>query len=211
MAESCSACGAVLKRCLRCDELLPADRSSRSKTAASGLVAGVVGGRRPCAMTRSGSSNGAVQPAIPGEAGGERARAAQRAGWSRGAVGAPRGSAACLSLRLPGCWPRATTGACSTSGCGRGSASCWLASSGGPRTHVQALGRRSGKTLMAALVASHSVLFRPDLDAMVRPSETRFAGVLATNLAQARLLIRHGASHDRELAATRAATHQRHR
>jgi len=60
----------------------------------------------------------------------------------------------------------------------------------GPRTHVQMLGRRSGKSLMAALVALHSSLFRPDLDAMVRPGETRFAVVVATNLSQARLLIR---------------------
>jgi hypothetical protein len=45
----------------------------------------------------------------------------------------------------------------------------------GPRMHVLALGRRSGKSTMAALVALHFCLFRPDLDAMVRPGELRYA------------------------------------
>lgn len=60
----------------------------------------------------------------------------------------------------------------------------------GPRFHVWALGRRSGKTTMAALVGLHSCLFRPDLDAKVRPGERRYAVAVATNREQARLLLR---------------------
>lgn len=59
----------------------------------------------------------------------------------------------------------------------------------GARIHVLALGRRSGKTTMAALVLLHGCLFRPDLDAMVRSGERRYAVGVATNLAQARLLV----------------------
>jgi hypothetical protein len=60
----------------------------------------------------------------------------------------------------------------------------------GPRLQVWALGRRSGKTTMAALVALHACLFRPDLDALVRPGERRYAVAVATNLRQARLFVR---------------------
>jgi hypothetical protein len=59
----------------------------------------------------------------------------------------------------------------------------------GRRIHVWALGRRSGKTTLAALAALHSCLFRPDLDAMVRRGETRYAVGVATNQSQARLLV----------------------
>jgi phage terminase large subunit-like protein len=59
----------------------------------------------------------------------------------------------------------------------------------GPRIHVWALGRRSGKTTLAALVCLWDALLRPELDAMVRPGETRYAVAVATNIAQARLLI----------------------
>jgi hypothetical protein len=59
----------------------------------------------------------------------------------------------------------------------------------GPRIHVWALGRRSGKTTLAALCCLWDALLRPDLDGMVRPGETRFAVGVATNLQQARLLI----------------------
>jgi hypothetical protein len=59
----------------------------------------------------------------------------------------------------------------------------------GPRLHVWALGRRSGKTTLAAVVALHNALLRPDLDALVRPGERRYAVGVATNLAQARLLV----------------------
>jgi phage terminase large subunit-like protein len=59
----------------------------------------------------------------------------------------------------------------------------------GPRIHVWALGRRSGKTTLAALVCLWDALLRPELDAMVRPGETRYAVGVATNIAQARLLI----------------------
>lgn len=60
---------------------------------------------------------------------------------------------------------------------------------GPARVHVWALGRRSGKTMMAALAATHSCLLRPDLDAMVRPGETRYAIVVATSREQARILV----------------------
>jgi hypothetical protein len=53
--------------------------------------------------------------------------------------------------------------------------------------HVWALGRRSGKTTMAALVGLHSCLFRPDLDALVRAGERRYVIAVATRLEQARL------------------------
>jgi phage terminase large subunit-like protein len=59
----------------------------------------------------------------------------------------------------------------------------------GPRIAVWALGRRSGKTTLAALAALHSCLFRPDLDAMVRRGERRYAVGVATNQSQARLLV----------------------
>lgn len=59
----------------------------------------------------------------------------------------------------------------------------------GPRLHVLALGRRSGKSTMAALVCLYSCLFRADLDAMVRPGETRYAVAVATRQAQARLIV----------------------
>lgn len=59
----------------------------------------------------------------------------------------------------------------------------------GPRIHVWALGRRSGKTTLAALVCLWDALLRPELDAMVRPGETRYSVGVATNIAQARLLI----------------------
>lgn len=59
----------------------------------------------------------------------------------------------------------------------------------GHRVHIWALGRRSGKTTLAALVCLHSCLFRPDLDAMVRPGERRYAVAVATNLQQARLIV----------------------
>lgn len=59
----------------------------------------------------------------------------------------------------------------------------------GPRIHIWALGRRSGKTTLAALTCLHSCLFRPDLDAKVRRGERRYAVAVATNLQQARLLV----------------------
>lgn len=59
----------------------------------------------------------------------------------------------------------------------------------GPRIHALCLGRRSGKTFMAALVMLHNCLLRPDLRSMVRPGECRYATAVATNLRQARLLV----------------------
>ncbi len=59
----------------------------------------------------------------------------------------------------------------------------------GPRIHVWALGRRSGKTTLAALVCLWNLLLSPRLDEMVRPGETRFAICVAVNHAQARLLV----------------------
>ncbi len=55
--------------------------------------------------------------------------------------------------------------------------------------HVLALGRRSGKTAMSALVALWDCLLRPELDQMVRPGETRYAVCVATNHSQSRLLV----------------------
>jgi hypothetical protein len=60
----------------------------------------------------------------------------------------------------------------------------------GPRLHVLALGRRSGKTTMAAIVGLWDCLLRPELDALVRPGERRHVVAVATNIAQARLLVR---------------------
>jgi hypothetical protein len=59
----------------------------------------------------------------------------------------------------------------------------------GPRIHVLKLGRRSGKTFMAALVMLHNLLLREDLQGMVRPGERRYAVGIATNVRQARLLV----------------------
>jgi hypothetical protein len=60
----------------------------------------------------------------------------------------------------------------------------------GPRLHVWALGRRSSKTTSAALVGLWDCLLRPELDALVRPGERRYAVAIATNLRQARLFTR---------------------
>jgi hypothetical protein len=60
----------------------------------------------------------------------------------------------------------------------------------GPRLQVWALGRRSGKTTMAALAALWDALLRPELDAKMRPGERRHAVAVATNLRQARLFVR---------------------
>lgn len=57
------------------------------------------------------------------------------------------------------------------------------------RIHVWALGRRSGKTTLAALVALHDCLLRPELDSMVRPGERRYAVAVATRTQQARLIV----------------------
>ncbi|MBA2361426.1 MAG: hypothetical protein H0V79_10945 [Actinobacteria bacterium] len=59
----------------------------------------------------------------------------------------------------------------------------------GPRLHVLALGRRSGKTTMAALVGLWDCLLRPALDEKVRPGERRHVVCVATNLRQARLFV----------------------
>ncbi len=58
------------------------------------------------------------------------------------------------------------------------------------RLHVWALGRRSGKTTLAALAGLHDCLLRPELRAMVRPGERRYVVCVATNLRQARLFVR---------------------
>ena len=57
------------------------------------------------------------------------------------------------------------------------------------RMHVWALGRRSGKTTLAATVGLWDCTMRPHLDEMVRPGETRYAVAVATNMAQARVLV----------------------
>lgn len=60
----------------------------------------------------------------------------------------------------------------------------------GPRLHVWALGRRSGKTTLAALLGLWDCLLRPELDGLVRQGERRYAVGVATNLRQARLFVR---------------------
>jgi hypothetical protein len=55
---------------------------------------------------------------------------------------------------------------------------------------VWACGRRGGKTLLASIVALHDVLLRPDLNALVRRGEVRYSVVVATNVEQARVLVR---------------------
>ena len=59
----------------------------------------------------------------------------------------------------------------------------------GPRVHVWALGRRSGKTTMAALVCLWDALLSPDLRRYLRRGELRYAVAVATNLRQARLIV----------------------
>jgi len=59
----------------------------------------------------------------------------------------------------------------------------------GPRLHCWALGRRSGKTTLSALVALWDCLLRPELAGLVRPGERRYAVAVATNLRQARLFV----------------------
>jgi hypothetical protein len=52
-----------------------------------------------------------------------------------------------------------------------------------------AAGRRAGKTRTAAAVALADLLYRPDLDSLVLPGETRYAVCVAVNLEQSRRLI----------------------
>jgi hypothetical protein len=59
----------------------------------------------------------------------------------------------------------------------------------GPRVHVWALGRRSGKTTMAALVCLWDCLLSPDLSSFLRRGERRFAVAVAVNLRQSRLIV----------------------
>lgn len=60
----------------------------------------------------------------------------------------------------------------------------------GPRVHVWALGRRSSKSTMAALVGLWCCLLRPELLASLRRGERGYAVAVATNLRQARLIVR---------------------
>jgi Terminase large subunit, T4likevirus-type, N-terminal len=59
----------------------------------------------------------------------------------------------------------------------------------GPRLHVLACGRRSGKTTLSALTALWDCLLRPQLDWLTRPGERRYSVCVATNLRQARLFV----------------------
>ncbi len=58
------------------------------------------------------------------------------------------------------------------------------------RLHVLALGRRSGKTTMSALLMLWDALLRPELGERLRRGKRRYAVGVATNLRQARLLLR---------------------
>jgi phage terminase large subunit-like protein len=55
--------------------------------------------------------------------------------------------------------------------------------------HVWALGRRSGKTLLAALVALWTCLLRPELREHIRQRERLYAVAVATNIRQARIFV----------------------
>lgn len=57
------------------------------------------------------------------------------------------------------------------------------------RLNALCLGRRSGKSTMGALVLLHNLLLCPDLDGKVRRGERRYAVAVATNVAQARLIV----------------------
>jgi hypothetical protein len=59
----------------------------------------------------------------------------------------------------------------------------------GPRMHVWALGRRSGKSTLSALVCLWGCLLRPELDGLVRAGERRYSVAVATSLRQARLIV----------------------
>jgi hypothetical protein len=60
----------------------------------------------------------------------------------------------------------------------------------GPRLHVWRLGRRSGKTTLAAIVGLWDCLLRPELDELVRRREKRYSVAVATSLRQSRLYVR---------------------
>jgi hypothetical protein len=60
--------------------------------------------------------------------------------------------------------------------------------------HVWALGRRSGKTLLAVLIALYFATLRPDMARYVRRRERRYCVAVATNLRQARIFIEQAAS-----------------
>jgi phage terminase large subunit-like protein len=53
-----------------------------------------------------------------------------------------------------------------------------------------ACGRRGGKTMLASVVCLYDLLFRPDLDKLVRRGEVRHSVAIATNAEQSRVLIR---------------------
>ena len=55
--------------------------------------------------------------------------------------------------------------------------------------HIWALGRRSGKTLLGAIIGLWYCLFRDDLAAHVRRRERRYSVAVATNLRQAGLFV----------------------
>jgi hypothetical protein len=57
------------------------------------------------------------------------------------------------------------------------------------RIHIWALGRRSGKSTLAAVIALQDCLLRPDLQRLVRPGELRHAVCVATRTRQARLIV----------------------
>ena len=60
----------------------------------------------------------------------------------------------------------------------------------GPRTQVWCIGRRGGKSLCGAAAAVWHATMRPDLDALVRLREVRYAVCVATNISQARIFVR---------------------
>lgn len=59
----------------------------------------------------------------------------------------------------------------------------------GTRLHVWRLGRRSGKSTLGGLIALWDCLLRPQLDALVRPGEKRYAVAIATSREQATVVV----------------------
>jgi hypothetical protein len=60
--------------------------------------------------------------------------------------------------------------------------------------HIWALGRRSGKTLLAVLIALYFATMRPDMARYVRRREKRYCVAVATNMRQARIFVEQATS-----------------
>jgi hypothetical protein len=72
----------------------------------------------------------------------------------------------------------------------------------GPRLHVWALGRRSGKTAMGAVTMLWDALLRPDLDALRPTGRAALRGRRRYELAPGEIVDRRRAQHRRTLSTT---------